>query len=221
MKYKSILIVFLGLAFSAWSVPTSSCTSCITSILEGKIPLNDHRYNTFYRLFQLMQARKPAVIVETGTARQGTAWCVGDGCSTLLFAQWVHKFGGVLYSVDIDSTALNKASQAIDVETDNVHFIHSDSIYFLTHFDGIIDCLYLDSYDFEADNPTPSQEHHLREIQAAYPHLSKNSIVMIDDCDLPHGGKGKLVIEFLQAKGWKIVAQGYQVIMMFGRRSPF
>jgi predicted O-methyltransferase YrrM len=221
MKYILIRIVVLGFALNAWAAPNKPCGSCISSILEGKIPVNDRRYHTFYRLFQIMQIRKPGVIVETGTARQGTTWCVGDGCSTLLFAQWIHKYGGVFYSVDIDSSALMKAAQAIEVETDAVHFVHSDSVDFLAQFNGTIDCLYLDSYDFEEDNPTPSQKHHLREIQAAYPHLSQNSIVMIDDCDLPHGGKGKLVIEFLEAKGWKVVERGYQVIMMFGRRKPF
>lgn len=53
---------------------------------------------------------------------------------------------------------------------------------------------YLDSFDFDISNPLPSQKHHLKEIEAAYDKLTDNSVVMIDDCDLPGGGKGKGVI---------------------------
>lgn len=96
-----------------------------------------------------------------------------------------------------------------------IHFVCSDSIAFLQNFGKTIDFLYLDSYDFDFNNPLPSQYHHLYEIQAAYPKLSENSIVMIDDCDLPHGGKGKFAIEFLTERGWKILENRYQVILYF------
>jgi predicted O-methyltransferase YrrM len=167
-------------------------------------------------LFELLKDRNAQVIVETGTAREGSAWCVGDGCSTLLFAEWVKRHGGIFYSVDIDKKALKKAKRAIGSTPSTVHLIHNDSVEFLANFDRKIDCLYLDSFDFDIDNPQPSQEHHLKEIQAAYPHLTRNSVVMIDDCALPHGGKGLLVIQFLVEKGWKIVANGYQVILISG-----
>jgi hypothetical protein len=81
-----------------------------------------------------------------------------------------------------------------------------------------IDFLYLDSYDYEWNNPSPSQEHHLREIQAAFPRLHENSVVMIDDCALPQGGKGKLAIEYLKERGWKILLEQYQTILIFDPR---
>jgi len=192
----------------------SSCDPCISSILEGKIPCTDQRYRTFHLMFELLKTRHANIIVETGTAREGSAWCVGDGCSTLLFAEWVKRNGGVFFSVDIDQNALKKAESALGDTKNLVHLVWNDSVDFLTKFHGTIDCLYLDSFDFDFDNPTPSQEHHLKEIQAAYPHLTNDSVVIIDDCDLPHGGKGKLAIEFLLQKGWKIYAQGYQVILV-------
>jgi hypothetical protein len=95
-----------------------------------------------------------------------------------------------------------------------VHLVEGDSVNFLKNFDRQIDFLYLDSYDFEKNNPSPSQQHHLREIEAAYDKLTPQSIVMIDDCDLAHGGKGKLVIAYLLDKGWSIYAQDYQVILV-------
>lgn len=56
--------------------------------------------------------------------------------------------------------------------------------------------------------------HHCREIIAAYPWLTPHSVVMIDDCDLPYGGKGKLAIEYLTNRGWVIFRSGYQVILI-------
>lgn len=95
-----------------------------------------------------------------------------------------------------------------------VVLVCSDSVRYLKSFGKQIDFLYLDSFDYDFNNPSPSQRHHLREIIAAYPWLTKESIVMIDDCDLAGGGKGVLVISYLINRGWKIAMQGYQVIMV-------
>lgn len=80
----------------------------------------------------------------------------------------------------------------------NVHLVVDDSIEFLRNFDKIIDFLYLDSYDFEANNPVSSQMHHLHEIEVAYNKLAPNAVVMIDDCGLSHGGR--LAINYLLNK---------------------
>jgi hypothetical protein len=76
-----------------------------------------------------------------------------------------------------------------------------------------IDFIYLDSYDYELNNPIGSQLHHLKEIEAAHPFLRESSVIMIDDCDLPEGGKGKFAIEFLLERGWRVVKKQYQVIL--------
>ncbi len=182
--------------------------------LWGKIPPEDQRHHTFAMALQLMQERGVKTIVETGTARGGTADCVGDGCSTLIWAAWARDHQAALYSVDIDPSGIRAAKRALIAERLSANLITSDSITFLKGFNQSIDFLYLDSYDFDINNPIPSQEHHLREIVAATPWLTPNSIVMIDDCDLPYGGKGKLAIEYLLARGWKILVAGYQVILV-------
>ncbi len=150
-----------------------------------------------------MAKRKAQILVETGTARGGRSNCAGDGCSTPIFAEWASQHGALLYSVDIDRTALITAERCLGDLYKYVKFVHSDSIVFLKNFNQKIDFLYLDSYDFDFKNPLPSQQHHYQEIVAAYPWLTDQTIILIDDCDLPHGGKGKLVIEFLLEKGGK------------------
>jgi predicted O-methyltransferase YrrM len=201
------------------------CLLFITHILFGKtsdpllnkISSTNCRYDTMRYALQLMDERKVRTIVETGTARGGIDWCREDGCSTIIWAEWVKNNHAMLYSVDIDPAAIKTAkrelihSQGIQ---NNVILTCSDSISFLRFFGKQIDFLYLDSFDYDFTNPLPSQEHHLKEIIAAYPWLTRQSIVMIDDCDLPGGGKGTLAISYLLNKGWKIAMQGYQVIMI-------
>lgn len=206
-------------------VPFVFAISCVFSsgmtseqYLEGKIPAHNHRYTTLIKVLDLMKERGVKTMVETGTSRGGLTAFEGDGGSSVIFSQFATDHSAQFYSVDIDRVALNKASEAVKQVVGkvgpNLHFVQSDSIQFLTNFPEKIDFLYLDSYDFDFNDPLPSQMHHLREIEAAYPHLTPQTIIMIDDCDLPLGGKGLLVIEFLLNKGWTILEKQYQVILI-------
>lgn len=182
--------------------------------LRGRLSFHDKRYATFRRAIQLMEERGARVLVETGTARGGENNFEGDGGSTIIFADWASKHDAYLYSVDIDKRAIEEAKQATTSFSKSVGLLQIDSVKLLQQFPGKIDFLYLDSFDFEVSNPKPSQEHHLKEIKAAYDKLTNQSVVMIDDCALPEGGKGKEVIAFLLDKGWIILEEGYQVIMV-------
>ncbi|MBS0606241.1 MAG: hypothetical protein JSR57_04760 [Verrucomicrobia bacterium] len=184
-------------------------------ILLRRIPQSDKRYPTFrYALDQLVK-RDLKIIVETGTARNGERNCIGDGCSTVIWSNWAEAFNGRIYSVDIDPHAIDQSKEACQCDLSNAEFVCSDSVSFLQNFGKRIDLLYLDSYDYDIENPDPSQLHHLKEIMAAFSSLHEESIILIDDCGLPGGGKGKLVIEFLLQKGWKIAMPGYQVAMVY------
>ncbi len=188
----------------------------ITTVLKNRISdYDDKRFVTFKYVLELMQKRHVKTIVETGTARKGECECRGDGCSTPIWGQWAQQTKAFVYSVDIDPKAIQDSSTACQAYLNRMKFITSDSIDFLRNFKKPIDFLYLDSYDFDYSNPAPSQEHHLKEIIAAYPRLHRKSIVMIDDCDLPLGGKGKLAIQYLLDKGWKVVISEYQVILIY------
>lgn len=213
----------LSLIFSFWII--TQCPSSLFSFsndpesyLKDKIPVGNERYATMKVALELLDHLQPKILVETGTARcgnknYGTVEFIGDGGSTIIFGEWAKKNNSLFYSVDISQSAIDNAGDALG-NNDHVRLICSDSIQFLANFGQSIDFLYLDSYDFQAANPLPSQTHHLKEIIAAYPYLKTGTIVMIDDCDLPKGGKGALVIPYLLKKGWTIYSQGYQVIMI-------
>lgn len=212
-----LFLLFFLLHFSFLSAETKYRSP--KALLQNKIPKKNMRYDTFHAALKLMRDRNMKTIVETGTARGGRKGFESDGGSTIIFADWAKERGAEFYSVDISLDHLNQAKRGVTQEIgaipSSIHFVCSDSIAFLQNFGKTIDFLYLDSYDFDFNNPLPSQYHHLYEIQAAYPKLSENSIVMIDDCTLPYGGKGKFAIEFLLERGWKILENRYQVILYF------
>lgn len=182
--------------------------------LTNRIDESDKRYASFLFALEMLKDHTAKILVETGTSRDGDRNFCGDGGSTNIFGDWASHNHAILFTVDISPDAIANSRQSTQAYQKSINFFCMDSVKFLEEFDRPIDFLYLDSFDFDYNNPTPSQEHHLFEIKAAMSKLHANSIVMIDDCDLPYGGKGKLVIDFLKEKGWKIIHQGYQVILI-------
>ena len=155
---------------------------------------------SFEKLFSLLEARDAKVLVETGTFR--------DGNSTIALGNWALNHEAHLIS--IDPTSIEEASIPYAQATT---LICSDIPSYLENFNSSIDLLYLNSIDYEPNDPLPCQEEHLRELLAAYPFLGSTSIIMVDDSSLPGGGKGKLVIDYLLSHGWKVIAQGPQVLL--------
>ena len=176
------------------------------------MPIAPNRGTTFNALFNLMQG--PLTIVETGTIRGHLDdFKFGDGHSTLRFAEYVSRFGGKLYSVDIDPMAvmISKAlcTKEFPVIEDDVHIIESDSVTFLESFDEPIDILYLDS-----DNDANLI---LNEAKAGIRNLHEESIILIDDCFNKgnyHVEKGSLVIPFLEENGWQMEVSEYQALFI-------
>ena len=186
------------------------------ALITERIHTSNHRYSSFYELAQLLINNKFKVLVETGTARSGFDWCESDGCSTVVLGKIAQAIGAKLYSVDLDPNACARSREVTQSYKDSVQVIQSDSIAYLNSFDeGLIDFLYLDSYDYEIVNPNPSQEHHKKEILVAYNKLHKKSVVMVDDCRLENGGKCLLVRQFLLERGWSLYLSSYQQIFLY------
>jgi len=191
-------------------------------------PLLPRRYNfgkrrdTLREVLRLLDERGAKTLLETGVARMGLEKSKGDGASTIVFGLWAKQNDARLYSVDIDPEATERAGQAVakmDL-SDSVTLVTSDSVAYLDEFTDMVDFLYLDSYDYHKTDTaiqTASQAHHLKEIEAIEGCLHEDTVILIDDCDMPNGGKGKLVIERLTANGWKVHMSEYQVILVKGK----
>lgn len=186
--------------------------------LDGRIDPANGRYKTFFEILKLMDERHVHTIVETGTERwQDVQRCFdGDGGSTIIFAHWATENDAKIYSIDINKTHLDYCYNNTQGYINHLDLVLSDSVAFLEDFPQPIDFLYLDSYDYDVNDPKPAQEHCLREILAAENKLTPSSIIMIDDCNVPRGGKGYLAIQYLLSRGWVLHKNAHQVILLRG-----
>lgn len=169
------------------------------------------RYPTFKAALGLFLQLGGGNIVETGTLREKNQWT--DGCSTLIFAETLKEYdAGYLWTVDISPDNIAVAKEATHHVADRVTYVVDDSLNFLENFDREINLLYLDSFDWDNIEPlkSQSQQHQLLEIQAAFPKLKPSSIVLLDDNDLPGGGKAALTKPFLIEQGFTCILDYYQ-----------
>lgn len=190
------------------------------------------RSETFRKMFRYLdELDRPVGIVETGCLRRQGNW-EGDGQSTLLFDRYASSSpGSVVYAVDIDANATAVCKSLV---SERVRVHTGDSVAFLSALVQdrprdlpAIDLLYLDSFDLDLDNPSPSAAHHLKELLAVLPAISPQTLVVVDDSFSalmgyeqdgkfqyrvfrPIWGKGKLIAEYAAAVGVKPYFTGYQ-----------
>ena len=179
-------------------------------------PLLGLRELGFTRIFEYLNNIKDPVIVETGTVREDYNF-EGDGCSTILFDNYIGKKGGTLITVDIDPAACKNAR----IVTTHAEVIEADSVEFLSTLDGHVDVLYLDSFniynwldDWEASG------HHLKELFAAKNVIKDGTLIVVDDNlygtsvgqkSNQKFGKGRMINEMMQSIGIPIHIDGYHM----------
>jgi hypothetical protein len=185
----------------------------ISELLKG----SPGRAPTFVKALEYLDRTKPSILVETGTSRGrfdiNLPSICGDGASTLIFALWCSKNNAKIYTIDIDQVCIDNCKLNIGALglMDYVEFVVSDSVGYLKECKlENLQFLFLDSYDFEYHNPTPSQIHHLNEYMAVKNKLSANCCILIDDCGLPSGGKGFYVEQELVRDNFRLTCGGYQ-----------
>ena len=176
------------------------------------------RRNTYKRVLSLLEKTKAKVLIETGTSREGLNGAKSNGAATIVYGKWAKLNKAHLHSVDISDKSIRIARQEVEKQnlSSNVTLHLNDSVEFLNKFEEKVDFLYLDSYDYTKDKAQQllSQKHHLAEFIAIEDKLHKNTIILIDDCDLEGGGKGKLVIEYMKEKDWLIEMEAYQILLL-------
>lgn len=183
------------------------------------------RRDTFLKALELLSYFNAKVLIETGTSREGLEGAKSQGAASIVFGKWAKENNAKLHSVDISEESVRVAQAEIDSQNLNKYVeLHlSDSLDFLKSFVESVDFLYLDSYDY-SDNPEiqrKSQTHHLNEFKSIESRLHKNTIILIDDCDLPGGGKGKTVIAYMKTRGWEILMEEYQVLLVHKNSNLF
>ena len=191
------------------------------------------RANTFRAMLEHVDKFDgPITIVETGCMRTKDSW--QDGCSTLIFDQYVtsRNDGSGVISVDNSQAAVDACRELV---SDQVQVLCLDSVVFLYHFTQkakhqslSVPLFYLDSFDLDWAYWQPSAIHHLKELAAIAHFLDSETLVVVDDCaQFQHfvrspeqtrtidnaagiGGKGRLIAEYAHSIGAELVFSEYQ-----------
>ena len=187
-------------------------------------PVRD-RATSLSLVFELLDEKKNKdfFIVETGCMRadHGQLALGDDGASTYIFDDFINYYDGEVVSVDINPDNVAHAQKMV---SDRTTVYCSDSVEFLWNIPSKrkIDLLYLDSFDFEPEDPVPSQKHHLKELTAVMKNLRKGSIIMVDDnantpefewfTKIAQGGKAGFVKDFMKDIGAELLLDEYQII---------
>ena len=174
------------------------------------------RGNTFKQIFNYLDEFKDPFIIETGTYREENNY-TGDGCSTLLFDNYLgYRTVGELISIDIDPAACKLAEENITY-TDS-YIVCSDSVEFLGEHasNEQVSLLYLDSYNItDWHNDWAPAAHHLKELFAAKNVIAPGTLIVVDDnIKTPDGrrlGKGRLIYELMEAIGIDPLFDEYQI----------
>ena len=178
-------------------------------------PLLGLRELGFTRIFEHLNNIKDPVIVETGTVREDYNF-EGDGCSTILFDNYISNKGGTLISVDIDPVACKNARTV----TTNAEVVEADSVEYLATLDGKVDLLYLDSFNiYNWLDDWKASAHHLKEIFAAKNVIKEGTLIVVDDnLYVPNtednkrkSGKGRIIHELMQSIGIPTFIDGYHI----------
>jgi hypothetical protein len=144
-------------------------------MFSNKLGTNKHlNYLTFKKLFKEMEGLKNPYILESGIASAGTN-------STYLFNEYVKKYGGFFWSVDINKSLVDFHKGNMCPATE---LICDDSVSFFkkwTKSHDSVNVIYLDSYDLDFYNPQPSGNHGLAEYKSLMPVIKKDTLLLIDD----------------------------------------
>lgn len=144
-------------------------------MFSNKPGKNKHlNYLTFKKLFEEMKDLKNPIILESGIASAGTQ-------STYLFDQYIKKYGGFFWSVDINKNLVDTHQGNMCPAT---KLVCDDSVSFFKKWSKTnheANVIYLDSYDLDFYDPFPSGNHGLAEYNALIPVIKKDTLLLIDD----------------------------------------
>lgn len=156
---------------------------------------NNARYWTFQLALNFLNQTKNApTIIETGCQRMKDD--LGAGMSTSIFGEYVSNYGGRVITVDLFQKHLDICKECTLEWEKNISYIESDSLVFLANYQGPVDLLYLDSYDYpigdtewDMGERVNSQSHCLKEFMLIRNRLEPGTLLLLDDNMLEGGGK--------------------------------
>ena len=195
---------------------TITCPNCnhkfeasATSLPVSEKPATG-RNNSFLKVLTVLEQsyNRPITIVEAGCIRKpNEEGRIGDGWSTVNWDWYARRTDSKVHVVDINKDHIAHGKSIVP-ESEFITYYLDDSVNFLKKFEGRIDLLFLDSFDYcgDEENQRACHYHSLNEVIAAWDKLSATCFVLIDDVfNGEWDGKGKLSIPYLLDNGFELM----------------
>jgi hypothetical protein len=153
----------------------ASVVELVESHFRQHSDLEHVNFASLHETLRLLDERS-STILETGASAWGTD-------SSLLFDEYVTRFGGEFETVDIRLGPLLRLRPLLGPRSavtcdDSVRFLRN---WVRRHPGARADLVYLDSFDVDFASPFPAAQHGLAEFWAIRPALRDGSLLLVDD----------------------------------------
>jgi len=180
------------------------------------LPFSSVRRESMEKVFFLLSEVVKPIIMEVGRTRFADGM-QGDGYSTIHFADYVQRHGGMLLSVDADPGTEKLCRELFGVlELDGAPVVFVDVKPESFHVpEADLNLLYLDGPDCTEGMERQSAQWHLACMKFLEHKVVKGGLVLVDDCmnDLFPEGKGSLAIPYLVEREYEVLYKGYQWLL--------
>lgn len=194
---------------------------------ECFIRLNTSRFNTFYKTIEYLKTINDPIIVELGTTRsfmtgpsciedksfwkenEPSKWDYGGGIFTYLFAEALQHKNFTIYSVDIDSEAI-EVCKVMTNKFKNIKYLNQPSTEFLKSFKDKCHLIYMD----HGETSLETQDLHLTDARIIIDNnmIVKDGIILIDD-NYTHIGNGVKSCRLFIENNYGIENNEYQLLL--------
>lgn len=195
-------------------------------ITEVHRELNTSRFNTFFKAIEYLKTIDNPIIVELGTSRSFVSgylntdknywkenkpknWDYGAGIFTYLFAEALQHKNFTIYSVDIDSEAI-EVCKVMTNKFKNIKYLIQPSTEFLKSFKDKCHLIYMD----HGETSLEVQDLHLTDAHIIIDNnmVVKDGIILIDD-NYTHIGKGVKSCRLFTENNYDIENDEYQILL--------
>jgi len=166
----------------------------------------------------LLNREQDAVMVEVGTQRDYDGNNDGGG-STHLFAWYINRYGGELYSVDENRINVDNGLRELGDRRllgKNINLVYGNTVEYLRSFGRSIDFMFFNSRNYRGtvSDLSAAELNVLQQFKCCEEFLADDAVILIDGVvnDVTYEGCGKLLIPYLMDKEYKLLHGTYQFL---------
>lgn len=214
---------FLGIAAMMFGIlACSTLNAKVTPPFDEQVYINpwlettDPRYPTTEQTIDLLTQTQSNVLLQINvTSQQITPNKRPDFALACIFGHWAFLNNAKYYLTFADLTNADTIALApayLSPFSPAAKTFSNDIQQFLATFINQIDFLYLDTTDYQQEQPEKFQQTLLNMVKMVNPKLNvNNGIILIGN--LPNKGKKCPALDYLKEQGWKITENNFQIIL--------